>query len=69
MKYFSTGKSINGKEQPIDNDHENYYDFEGPDDVIDNFLLNVKSKFIPSTEISVKCSFLLENVQPAPVET
>ena len=38
-------------------DHKNYYDFENPDDVIDNFLLNVKSKFIPSTEVSHKMRF------------
>ena len=74
MTHFSAGKSISGEERPINIDklgnikiftssltnHKNYYDFEGPDDVIDNFLLKVKSKFIPSTEISVKCSFCLK---------
>ena len=27
--------------------HRHYYDFENPDNIIDNFLLNVRSRFAP----------------------
>ena len=79
LKYNSEEKIVSGEERPSNIDklgnikiytvllanHKINYDFEDSDDVTDNFLLNVKSKFIPSIEVSVKCSFLL----PARVKT
>ena len=50
-------------------DHIKCYNFEDPGELIGNFLLNVKSKFVPSTEVFIRCAFLLKNIQPEPVET
>ena len=47
-------------------EHSRCYDFEEPDDVVNNFLSNVQSKFVPTEEVVVKCGFSLENINPAP---
>ena len=40
--------------------NDNYYDFENPDNIIDNILLNVRSRFAPlKQEVIVKCGFKL----------
>ena len=49
--------------------HENHFDFEDHNSVIDNFLLNVKSKFFHGSDVFAKCGFSLENIHPAPIET
>lgn len=76
LENCSERKRISRKRRPINIDklgnikiytnslpnHKNYYDFENLDDVIDNFLLNFKSRFISRTEVSVKRCFFLGNI-------
>ena len=68
LQTYSEGKNINAEDRPtnIDKlgdikvniislaDHKKYYNFENSYKLIDNFLLNVKSKFVPSTKGSVR---------------
>ena len=83
IKYYSEGKNVSAQDRPINIgklgrikiytvslvDHKKLYNFEDPHKLIDTFLLNVKSKCVRSTEVSIRCGFWLENIQPAPVET
>ena len=50
-------------------DHKKYFNFEDSDELIDNFHLNAGSKFVPSPEVSIRCDFSLENIQPTPLKT
>ena len=50
--------------------HLQDYDFKNSEKLIDDFLLNVKSRIRRSVEgdFIIKCGFSLENVQPSPFE-
>ena len=83
LKHCSEGKNVNAQDRPINidklgnikiytvslADYKKLYNFKDPDELIDNFLLNVKSKCVRRSEVSIRCGFSLENIQPAPVET
>ena len=47
------------------NKHADYYDFGNTQQVVDDFLRKVRSKFRPGSDILLKCRFLIENVQPS----
>ena len=42
------------------NKHDDYYGFENSEEVIDNFLKSVRSRFKPSGLKLIKCSFVIE---------
>lgn len=55
-----------GKAKPISFDeHEEEYDFSDSDSIIENFLRNVRSRFVPSDNkvTRIKCSFSFVNKQ------
>ena len=45
------------------NKHGEYYDFEKSEEVVNDFLKNVCSRFKPSGLKLIKCSFVIENIQ------
>ena len=45
------------------NKHSDYYNFEDAEQVVDDFLRNVRSKFKPRGDVLLKCGFLIENIQ------
>ena len=50
------------------NKHGDYYDFENSEEVVDNFLKNVPSRFKSSGLKLIKCSFKIENIQQSAFE-
>ena len=50
------------------NKHGDYYDFENSEEVVDDFLKNVCSRFKASDSKLIKCSFVIENIQPSAFE-
>ena len=48
--------------------YNDYYNFSNPQEVVDDFLRNVKYKFKPSGKKWIKCSFTIENIQQPPQE-
>ena len=47
--------------------HSNEYDFFNSDEVVNDFLFNVKRLFKPSNKVLFKGGFSIENVQNAPI--
>ena len=47
------------------NKHADYYDFGNEQQVVDDFLRNVRSKFRPRSDVLLKCGFRIENIQPS----
>ena len=45
------------------NKHSDYYNFEDPEQVVDDFLRNVHSTFKPRGDALLRCGFLIENIQ------
>ena len=45
------------------NKYGEYYDFTNSEEVVDDFLKNVSSRFKPSGLKLIKCSFVIENIQ------
>ena len=45
------------------NKHSDYYNFEDPEQVVDDFLRNVYSTFKPRGDALLRCGFLTENIQ------
>ena len=50
------------------NKHGDYYDFENAEEFANEFLKNVRSRFKPSGQKLVKCSFVIENIQQSSFE-
>ena len=50
------------------NKHGDYYDFENSEEVVDDFLKNVRSRFKPSGLKLIKCLFVIENIQQSAFE-
>ena len=48
--------------------YKDYYDFANPEELIVDFLKNIRSKFTPENHVVIKCGFSIENYQPAPIE-
>ena len=81
LEHYSDGKTLPFEEKPIAiknirdlttyeisvEKHGEYYNFGEPDTIIEEFLLNVKSRFEPiGDNVSMKCGFSFQNIQPAP---
>ena len=45
------------------NKYRDYYNFEDAEQVVDDFLRNVRSRFKPKGQVVLKCRFLIENIQ------
>lgn len=48
--------------------HKDYYAFENPEEVVDYFLKNLRTKFKPKNYFVIKCGFSIENYHPALIE-
>ena len=44
------------------------YDFYDAESVVNNFLKNVKDRFVANNDVIVKIGFIIENIQPSPEE-
>ena len=42
---------------------KNHYNFEDAEQIVDDFLRNVRSRFKPKGQVLLKCGFLIENIQ------
>ena len=49
------------------NKHGDYSDFEDSEEVVHDFLKNVRSRFKPSGLKFIKCSFVIENIQQSEI--
>ena len=79
LKHYEQGQDTVFEDKPLDiiNNHQilkykisakkfgKYYNFYNSEGVVDDFLNNVRNKFRPSGSVSIKCEFIIENVQPA----
>ena len=83
LKHYDEGKLNPFEEKPIDTirwetktsyefsaqKHKEYYNFENSEELVDDFLKNIRSKFNPwENYVVIKCGFLSKNLQPGPVE-
>ena len=81
LEHYDEGKKLPFAEKPIEiktieglttyeisyEKHSDYYDFTASESVVDEFLFNVKNRFKSVGEdVSIKCGFSVENIQPAP---
>ena len=48
--------------------HKDEYDFYDAESVVNNFLKNVKDRFVANNDVIVKIRFTIENIQPSPEE-
>ena len=44
------------------NKYRDCYNFENVEQVVDDFLRNIRSKFRPKGKVLLKCRFLIENI-------
>ena len=79
LKHYVDGQSISFEDKPLEivktgfitkykisvNKHGDCYDFADAQQVVDDFLRNVRSKFKVQRDVLVKCGFLIENIQPS----
>ena len=82
LKHYNDGKTKPFEERPIEmkksgniTTHEItvgnlgiFFDFSNSEEVVNNFLNDVKSKFKTSGSVMIKCDFSIENIQSAPSE-
>ena len=50
------------------NKHGDYYNFDNSEEVADDFLKNVRSRFKPSGLKLIKCLIVIENIQKSAFE-
>ena len=76
-KHYHHGENIPFEDKPLEimrtnnitkyevsvNTHSDYYNFEDAEQVVDDFLRNVRSKFKPRGDVLLTCGFLIENIQ------
>ena len=82
MKHYDEGKNIPFEDKPIDilrfnglkmysvefEKHKDFYNFFNSEEVVDDFLRNVKNKFKPGGKKWIKCSITIENIQQSPYQ-
>lgn len=82
MKDYEDGKFNPFEEKPFDitqqgnitsykisyQKHKDYYSFANPEEPVDDFMKNVRSKFKPRIYVVIKCDFSYEDIQPTPIE-
>ena len=81
LDHYLDGNNIPLEEKPIEikqtqilttyeisfDKHSNYYDLSDSEQVINDFLANVQQRFKSiGQDVSIKCGFSIENIQPAP---
>ena len=45
-----------------------YYDFHNSEEVVEDFLNNVRPKFKPSVPVLIKCEIIIKNIQQSAYE-
>ena len=50
------------------NKHGGYFNFQNSEEVVDDFLKNVHSRFTASNLKVIKCAFIIENIQQSAFE-
>ena len=79
MKHYEQGQDSIFEDKPLETKNNNqilkykisvkkfgeYYDFYNSEELVDDFLNNVKSKFRPPGLILIKCGFIIKNIQQA----
>lgn len=60
--------SIITYEITVGNKHNQHYNFSNSKKAVNDFLLNVKSKFRANDNVVIKCGFFIENIWPTPIE-
>ena len=82
LKHYDEGKNIPFEDRLIDilrfngltihsvefQKHKGFYNFFNSEEVVDDFLRNVKYKFKPAGEKWIKSSLTLENIQQSPYQ-
>ena len=82
LKHYDEGQTDLYKDKPIDiiklpfmtkyeisiMKHGEYYNFFNSEEVVDDFLKNVCSKFKPSVLKHIKGAFVIENIQASAIE-
>ena len=78
LKHYSDDKIKPFEEKPneikittykiIFGNHGKFFDFSNSEEVVNDFLNNVRSKFKASSSVMIKCGFSIESIQPAPTE-
>ena len=77
LKHYDDGQSIPFEDKLLEiiragtitsyeisvNKYRDYYNFEDAEQVVDDSLRNVRSRFRPKGEVLLKCGFLIENIQ------
>ena len=78
LKHYDDGQNVPFEDKPVEikktgsitsyeisvNKYRDYYNFENAEQVVGDFLRNVRSRFQPKGEVLIKCGFLIENIQP-----
>ena len=76
LKHYDDGQNIPFENEPLEiirtnnvtkyeisvNKYRDYYNFEDTQQVIDDFLRNVRPRFRPKGEVLLKSGFLIENI-------
>ena len=71
LKYYKDGQVKPERQELITkyeisaDKHGHEYDFQNAESVVNNFLRNVKSRFVPNNDVIIKVGFSIENYQPA----
>ena len=77
LKHYADGQNFPFEDKPIEvlktggirsyeisvNKQRNYYNLENVEQVVDDFLKNIRSRFQPKGDILLKCGFMIENIQ------
>ena len=77
LKHYNEGYNDFFEDKPVDvektanllkfeitvNKHGGYYNLENSEEVVEDFLKNIRSRFKPSDLKFFKCSFVIENIQ------
>ena len=76
LKHYDKGKTKPFKDKPVEvkhfknittyeitvGNHGKFYNFNNSQEVVNNFLNNIRSKFKASNSVMIKCDFSIENV-------
>ena len=82
LKHYDQGQDLVFEDKSLDiikksqilkyeisvNKFSDYYDFENSEEVADDYLKNLLSKFKPAGPVLVKCGFVIENIQQSALE-
>ena len=77
LKHYADGQNFPFEDKPIEvlktggirsyeisvNKQRNYYNLENVEQVVDDSLKNIRSRFQPKGDVLLKCGFMIENIQ------